>query len=479
LWLHKYRKDLVGEDAKAAMKRLFDEGCEVEKWAYKLFPGGFDAYAGSAENDFENAVKNTKKLVKARKKVIFQPTISNWDIFCRADIIKLNPKTGEYDIYEVKSSTEVKDIHLIDLAFQKICFEVEKIKIGNMFLVHINNKYVRDGQINPQKLLVCENITDSVKDIIREVGLGIEDAQKMLANKNIEPDVRILKQCRNPHDCDFIHYCWRDIPDDSIYEIAGSLRKDKLEMLLNMGILQIKDIPEGYVTNGAGMRHLRAIKTQKVFIDYIGIKRELAQLEYPLYFLDYETFNPAIPLFDGYRPYQRIVFQYSLHIKNNPSAGLMHYDYLCDKISEPTNELAESLANAIGKNGSVIAWNKSFETGCNNEMSCRCGKKYAGFFESVNERIFDLMQPFKKGYYVHKKFKGSCSIKKVLPVLAPDLSYKGLNIREGSTASESWLKLTDQRIPKENRQKLARDMQAYCQLDTLAMVKIHEALLKL
>jgi len=147
LWLHKYRQDLVDPDTKAAMQRLFDEGYKVEKWAYELFPGGVDAYTGFAPNDFKGAVKNTKKLVSAGTKVIFQPTISNWDLFCRADIIKLNAKTGEYDIFEVKSSTEVKDIHLIDLAFQKICFEKEKIKIGKLFLIHVNNKYVRNGAI--------------------------------------------------------------------------------------------------------------------------------------------------------------------------------------------------------------------------------------------------------------------------------------------------------------------------------------------
>lgn len=474
LWLHKYRRDLVSEDAQAAMQRLFDEGYQVEEWAYKLFPGGVSAF----DDDFEIAVKNTKKLVAAGTKVIFQPTISNWDLYCRADIIKLNAKTGEYDIFEVKSSTEVKDVHLIDLAFQKICFEKERIRIGKLFLVHINNKYVRNGKIEPGELLIRENVTDAVEDVIREVGLGIKDAQKVLENKNSEPKVRILKQCHSPYDCVFTEYCWKNIPEDSIYDIAGGLSPKKLETLLDMGILKMKDIPEDYVTNGNGLRHMRAVKTQKVFIDPEAIKRELAPLEYPLHFLDYETFNPAIPLFDGYKPYQRVVFQYSLHVKKSPKAKLKHYQYLSTEIEDPTDDLADSLSEAIGEQGNIIAWNKSFEAGCNNEMCVRC-QKHADFFESINDRMYDLMQPFKKGYYVHKDFKGSASIKKVLPVLVPELSYKALNIQEGGTASESWLKVANPELPPTERNQLAQDMLAYCRLDTLAMVEILEVLNKL
>ena len=232
------------------------------------------------------------------------------------------------------------------------------------------------------------------------------------------------------------------------------------------------------VTKPNGLRHLNAVKTEKVFIDTKAIKKELSMLEYPLYFLDYETFAPAIPLFDSYKPYQRVVFQYSLHIKRTPIAKLEHYEYLNREIKDPTNELSESLFNVVGQEGSFISWNKSFEMGCNSEMSTRC-EQYADFLNSVNDRMYDLMQCFKKGYYVHKDFKCSASIKRVMPVLVPNLSYKALNIQEGGTASESWLKVADSKINQEEKDKLARDMLDYCQLDTLAMVEIFEVLNKL
>ena len=201
-------------------------------------------------------------------------------------------------------------------------------------------------------------------------------------------------------------------------------------------------------------------------------------LEYPLYFLDYETFSPAIPLFDGYKPYQRIVFQYSLHILESPGAKPNHFQYLSTQIEDPTAELAESLQKVVSKKGNFISWNKSFEMGCNSEMCARY-RKHEEFLESVNGRMYDLMQCFRKGYYVHRDFKGKCSIKNVLPVLVPKLSYKTLKIQEGGTASESWVKVTDPKISRAERDQLASDMLAYCRLDTLAMVEILDVLNKL
>jgi len=468
LWLYKNRRDDFDDTA----GRIFDEGYEVESYACDLFPGG----ASASDDDIPAAIAKTKELIKSGQKIIYQPTISNWKLFCRSDIIKHNPITGEWDIYEVKSSTEIKDIHLIDLAFQKICFEETGIKIGKLHIIYVNNEYIRRGKIEPSDFLRCIEVTDKVNDSIERVVTDIQSAYKVLENEN-EPETLILKQCKYPYVCGFKDYCWKHIPEDSIYDIAGSLSREKLELLLNKGILKIKDVPAEMITKQNGLRHLNAVKTEKVFIDTATIKNELSILEYPLYFLDYETFAPAVPLFDGYKPYQRVVFQYSLHIKRSPTVQLEHYEYLSREIKDPTNKLAESLSRVVGQTGSFLAWNKSFEMGCNNEMGERNGQ-YADFMDSINGRMYDLMQCFKKGYYVHKDFKGSASIKSVMPVLVPNLSYKALNIQEGNTASEGWLKVADSNISQEERNKLAEDMLAYCQLDTLAMVKILEVLNK-
>lgn len=213
-------------------------------------------------------------------------------------------------------------------------------------------------------------------------------------------------------------------------------------------------------------------------IEKDNIEEELSVIEYPIYYLDYETFAPVIPIIDGYRPYQRIVFQFSLHIQESPGSELKHFYFLAKDLADPSVEMAKTLAERIGKTGSVIAWNMGFEKGCNTEMGVRA-PEYQQFFEDVNNRMYDLMHVFKKGFYVHKEFHGSASLKKVLPVVVPELSYDVLDIHEGMAASNSWGDMATKDMSQEEKDKIYNDLLEYCELDTLAMVKILEKLNKL
>jgi hypothetical protein len=473
LWLQKHRKDLISKDINENLQNLFDEGYEVESCAYKLFPNGVDAQA----DGFDKSIIKTKELMSVKTPTIFQPTISDKELFCRADIIKLNEDGKSWDIYEVKSSTEVKDINIHDLSFQKICFETAGYEIGKIHVICIDNQYVRHGEIEPKKLLKIENITEQVQYLEDETKSKIELALK-ITKQNDEIVATILKQCSNPYECLFLDYCWKDLPDNSIYDIAGSLPETKLKMLLDMGILEIKDIPDGIVTSKAGLRHYNVVKNDIVLIEKENIKNELAQLQYPLYFLDYETFGPSVPLFDDYRPFQRMIFQYSLHVQEKPGEEPRHYAYLAKDWEDPSRNLATELKKMIGDKGTVIVWNMSFERGCNSEMGERY-IEFMEFFKDINERMFDLMQVFKKGYYAHKDFHGSASIKKVLPVLVPELSYTDLSIHEGGTASNKWRDMIDQKTSKEEKDEIYNNLIKYCELDTLAMVKILEKLIKI
>ena len=239
--------------------------------------------------------------------------------------------------------------------------------------------------------------------------------------------------------------------------------------------MKIKNIPEGIVTSTAGLRHYQAVKSETTHIELENIKEELAQLKYPLYFLDYETFAPGVPLFDGYRPYQRMTFQYSLHVQEKPGGKLKHYAYLAENWEDPSFGLANELKKQIGNVGTIVAWNMGFEKGCNSEMGERY-PEFASFFNDVNDRMFDLMQVFKKGYYVHKDFHGSASLKKVLPTLIPELSYGDLGIHEGGTASNKWREMISPEMGSKEKKKIYNNLLEYCELDTLAMVKILEYL---
>lgn len=473
LWLHKNRKDLLPSEVDPNLQRIFDDGYEVESYAYKLFPGGIDA----GDDNIGAAILKTKKLINARTKIIFQPTVSGKNLFCRADILCFNSKNNKWDIYEAKNSTEVKDIHRDDVTFQKMAFEKAGYTIGKTYLIHINNAYIRKGELELKKLFRIKDISQDINILEKAITKQVKSAFGTLKLKE-EPSVRILKQCGSPYECAFADYCYKNIPENSIYSIAGGLSEAKLNKLLDEGILEIKDIPEGVITSARGLRHYHSVKTHQVHIEKENIKKERENLKYPLYFLDYETNSPAIPLFDGYKPYQRMTFQYSLHIKESENSKLKHFEYLAKDCEDPSPKLAESLSKIIGSKGSVIAWNKSFEKSCNKEMGERY-PKYAKFFESVNRRMYDLMDSFKRGYYVHHDFHGSASLKKVLQVLVPELSYKKLNIQEGGAASNTWLEMIKLDMPTKEKNKIYKDLLDYCRLDTLAMVEILNRLEKI
>ena len=473
LWLNKLRPELLPEDTDDNLKRTLESGFEVEKYAYKLFSEGVNVKI----DDIEEAKSETRKLIKDNTPVIFQATISGRRLFCRSDIIRFNPADSSWDIIEVKSATEVKDIYIDDLAFQKICLEETGLRVGRLLVLHINNEYVKNGDISPSELLIEVDVTEEVKNKAEDTRLAIEDALKVLQIKD-EPEIQVLRQCNNPYDCPFIPYCHKDFPDHSIYSIAGALGKKKLEVLLDEGVMEVKDIPPELLTNDKLRKHHYVVSNNVVHIEKDNIEEELSVIEYPIYYLDYETFAPVISIIDGYRPYQRIVFQYSLHIQESPDSELKHYYFLAKDLSDPTKAMAETLAERIGSSGSVIAWNMGFEKGCNTEMGERTSE-YQQFFEDVNNRMYDLMHVFKKGFYVHKEFHGSASLKKVLPVVVPELKYSELDISEGMTASNSWGDMVTKDMSQKEKDKIYNDLLEYCELDTLAMVKILERLMRL
>ncbi|MBU4536635.1 DUF2779 domain-containing protein, partial [Patescibacteria group bacterium] len=199
-----------------------------------------------------------------------------------------------------------------------------------------------------------------------------------------------------------------------------------------------------------------------------NIRETLDKLEYPLYFLDYETLLKPIPVMDGYNPNSQLVFQYSLHVMQK-DGSMSHFEYLADDIESSTEGLVKSLRENIGPKGSVLVWYEPFEKTRNIELA-KLHPEYEKFFKDVNNRVYDLMKIFKK-YYLHPDFKGSASIKKVMPILIPDLSYRKLNVQDGTMAMSAWEELLVTKDP-ERRKEIREDLLRYCELDTWAMVKI-------
>lgn len=468
LWLYKNRKDLIPEDFDEQMAGVLANGQAIEDEAYKLFPEG----VAIPQRGFKEGVDKTTNMILDKTPAIFQASFWNNDLYCRSDIIRHNPEDNTWDIYEVKSATKIKPEYIPDLAFQKICLLEAGLKVNKTYVIYVNKEYVKQGEIEPEKFFITGDVTEQVDALIKEIQGNIKKIFGLIKEKE-EPQVRIVKQCKNPYPCMFIDYCWKDIPEHNIYNVYPS--EKEIHRLLDDNIIDLSDIPPGVITRDKYKKYYEAHKADKVLVDKFAIKAEIAKYEYPLYYLDYETNSPGIPIFDGYRPYQRMTFQYSLHVQEKPGGEVKHYEYLADKDEDPSPGLAESLNKLIGPTGSVIAWYMSFEAGCNSEMGERY-PEYAEFFESVNSRLLDLMEFFSNGYYVDKGFFGSASLKKVLPVFVPHLSYDDLNIQEGMEASDSWPELIAKNQNEQEKKNLKNDMLKYCELDTFAMVEIFRIL---
>jgi len=467
LWLIKQRPELL-PPVEAWLQRIFDEGNKVDVFAKKLFPKGVEIGGFN-----ETGAKNTKKVMAEGATVMFQPTFTGNGITCRSEI--LVKKGNAWDIHEVKSSTGVKDEHVFDLAFQRICLEDAGVKVGKTFLVHVNNKFVKKGEIDPHQFLTTVDISEQVEDLLPLARKEIVRAQETLKWSESAGLVH-LSTCKSPKKCEFLPLCIGTIPDKTLYSIAPELPKKKLKAFVERGLIKPKQVPPDVLDSLGPLTLPTNDSREAVEIDKKGIARELKELEFPLYFLDYETFYPAIPVFDGYRPYQQMTFQYSVHVMDKPGGKLAQYDYIHEVFEDPAAALTESLLKHIGPEGSVIVWNERFEAARNEELG-RMLPKHAKRLRSINERMYDLMQIVKGGYYVDSRFEGSASLKMVLPVLCPDLSYEDLVIQEGETASASWAVLTDPKTSPTIKKRLKRDMLAYCERDTLAMVRLYEKFL--
>jgi hypothetical protein len=258
------------------------------------------------------------------------------------------------------------------------------------------------------------------------------------------------------------------------------LRRNKVIDLKSSGITSIPEIPDEFPLSDIQSLHRMAVKSGEPLINTSAIQNELDSLDYPISFLDYETYGPGTPYFPGYRPYQSITYQYSLHLVEKPGGKLKHFELLLLDNQDPGQRFLKQLVKDMPETGAVIVWNKPFEAGRNTEMAERY-PDYRDKLLNINERMYDLMEIFKKGYYIDPDFGGSASLKNVLPVLVPEFKgyYEKLGISSGEDAMLAWGEMWEGKIPEEDVPQLQKDLKAYCELDTLAMVKIWEKLQKI
>lgn len=399
----------------------------------------------------------------------FQKEYRTKELLSKADIV-VKEDNKEY-IYEVKSTTSIEKEHKYDVLFQY--YTASKItKIEKIYLVYLNKEYTLESNLNLSELFIIEDMTEYVKENLNIIEGLIEEA--ILVSKKENPNG--LLECYKPKECPCKGLCHPNLPEYSIYNIAMADEK-KLRTLKEIGVLDIKEVPSDFKLSSRQRKQVDVAKRNSVEINREMIKKDLGELNKPVYFLDYETYSWAVPRYENHKVYQNVVFQYSIHILKE-DGEILHKEFISTTREDPIKELLSNLKNDIPSEGSILVWNKTFEKGCNEEMA-RIYPEYKTFLEDLNNRIYDLGDIFSKQMYIDPKFKGSWSIKNVLPVLIPDLTYKGMNISNGTQAMVGWEDLVYKNITKEEKEKIKNDLLKYCELDTYAMYKIYSYLLDL
>lgn len=475
LWLKKHDKKRLPEPD-ANLQAVFDSGKEFEKYAEKRFKDGVQIGFESYE-EYLSMPERTQEALDDGAKVIFQGRFEADNITCICDVLERNIE-DEFNLYEIKSSTKSKPEHHYDLAFQVVVLESAGLKINDIKVVHVNNKYIKNGEINSLELSAVTDVTSNVRAKIEKTKKNIKTALSIVAMPNIpDPSPRYVKLGALGEWMNIYKALGKKIDKYSIYNLIAPSAKS-LGKLEDLGAELIKDIPDDFKLTSKQQAQVIATKKNKQMIEREKIKTFLNTLTYPIYFLDYETAMGTVPIYDGTKPYQQIPFQYSLHIVEKEGDEPKHLEYLHREDTNPIPSLLKRMKEDIGSVGSVVVWYKSFEMGRNSEMA-EMFPKYADFLDGVNSRVVDLMEPFSNAWFVDKDFLGSASIKKVLPVLSPELSYKDLGIQEGASAQRLWMEAVLKEYSGIDKDKLFSDLVEYCKLDTLAMVKIWDVLRKL
>jgi Domain of unknown function(DUF2779) len=452
----------------AATQHVFDQGHMIGELAQQLYPGGIRL---EQENIGAN-LRETKASLKLRKP-LFEAAFSGNRRYCRVDILK--PGVDEaWDIVEVKSTNDVKDEQLYDVAFQQHCCQLNGVKINRCHIMHLNREYVKHGDIDPRQLFVTEDVTDRLNEFAD--GLETHIAEMLTVIDSDEcPETAVGQHCNDPYDCLLREECWKHLPEHNVMTLYSG--KKLGEDLMVQGILDISNIPEDIKLNDKQQIQKDCVICGQPHIDTDEIKSFLKGLKYPLYFMDFETFATGVPIYDGTSPYQNIPFQFSLHVITKPGAMVEHYEFLAEGKDDPRPAFLAQLKQDIGPKGNILVYYAAFEKSMLKELA-GAFPEYQEWVDSVAERIVDLNVPFRDFSYYHPQQMGSSSLKHVLPALT-NLSYDDLEIGEGTTASLKFMEAAFGNIPDAARQKIRLDLLTYCGQDTGGMIEILKKLQEL
>jgi len=469
LWTQLNERELIPEPG-PAQQYIFDTGHMIGELAKQIFPTGVEVPMNF--KDLSITDSDTAELMNrpsAERVPIFEASFLIDNRYCRVDVlVPVDNEEGEeanrWDLVEVKSSTRVKDVNVQDVAFQSETLTRSGVHLRRLYLMHINTGYVLDETFDVQKFFHLEDITTRVETLLSYVPRTVG---KMLdVVRGPDPDTPIGPRCTKPYTCPLIPHCWAGLPDNNVTELYYGGRR--AFGLLDEGLFSIETVPDDRLSHQQRIQK-QTIISGEAHHDAAHLRTWLDELVYPVYHLDFETMNPAKPPFRGTRPYQRLPFQYSLHIQAAPDAEPRHLEFLAQDKGDPRPAMVEALRE-LGTAGTVLTWNMGFEKGVLDDLA-ELYPPEAEWLSAITERMVDLMVPFRSFWYHHPAQKGRCSLKAVLPAVTT-LSYGELAIADGNHAARAYEEVIYGDVEAGRRAEVMGQLLEYCKLDTLAMVEI-------
>jgi predicted RecB family nuclease len=459
----------LAEEVEEGQEARLEQGNEVGLLAQSRFPGG--AFVGFEAGLGEALAKTAALMDDQSVPAIFEATFQHANLLVRVDVLQRRPQ-DRWRLIEVKSSVEVKPYHLHDVAIQNHVLSACGLDISSACLMHLNRNYRYDGKHHdPETLFTIQDLTKQVKKIDTDLPRLLKAQRKSLAQAT-PPEIPPGPQCTDPYRCEFFRHCNPEPPEHHI-SFLPRLSFKKQDALLELGVSLIPEIPEDFPLTTLQARVHASVTTGQTWMGE-SLQKELSKLKYPLFFMDFESIYPAIPRFSGMGPYAQIPFQWSVHGQAAPNAPLEHVEFLADDQHDPRRKFIDSLCKVLGKRGQIVVYNAGFESQRLDELA-EWFPEYKDRIKNIRERLWDLL-PFVRKHVYHPEFRGSFSIKSVLPALVPDMTYDGMEVAHGGEAGLAWEQMIRGELDPAERRRLKTALLAYCRQDTLAMVKILERL---
>jgi predicted RecB family nuclease len=452
----------------ASDQSIMEQGREVGLLARQMFPGGVEV-GGSAGLD--EAIRATRELIaNPEVPAIFEGTFENGGVLVRVDMLQRR-RDNRWRLLEVKSTTDLKEHHLDDVAIQARVVSRSGLDLAASCLMHVNRNYVfQGGSIDVRQFFRIRNLTRRIARLDPKLTFQLR-AEFTVLNMPKAPDLPPGSHCTDPVTCEFFDRCNPPRPDDHVGYLPR-IQASAVEELGEIGVESIRDIPDDFPLNERQRRACTSVQTGEPWFS-ADVGKELNGLKHPIFFMDFETVNPAIPRFPGMRPYDQVPFQWSVHVLGEPGAEPEHHEYLATDTADPRREFIASLCSVLGKSGSILVYS-GFESQRLSDLAAWV-PEFAGRVEKIQRRLWDLL-PVVRNHVYHPRFAGSFSLKHVLPALVPDMTYAGMEVADGTDAGLAWESLTRGGLDQTERDKIRKALLDYCGQDTLAMVRLVEAL---